>query len=197
MKWIIRVISMAFCGVVAWLVAERVIQIPPNSQPESYLFASLIIIGGNVIFVVLEFFLAQVGKKLDSLASNSKLPSKAARNIRIRVRSARTNINVIALISLGLKGIGALVGVLMQQKALALSHYPIAFAIGFGTIGAAAPALIILWNSLNQLDQTEEELLRFVEDSDDRDALLESIKPEKPDEPETDQTLANFGKVIH
>jgi hypothetical protein len=48
------------------------------------------------------------------------------------------------LISLGLKGIGTLAGVLMQQKALSLSHYPIAFAIGFVTMGAAIPALVIL-----------------------------------------------------
>jgi hypothetical protein len=52
--------------------------------------------------------------------------------------------NIIALISLGLKGIGTLAGVLMQQKALSLSHYPIAFAIGFVTMGAAIPALVIL-----------------------------------------------------
>jgi hypothetical protein len=188
---------MTFCGVAAWFVAQHAIQLPGAPQPESYLFSSLVIIGGNVIFVALDFFLAQFSKKLDSLASNPKLPSKAARSIRIRVRIARTNITVIALISLGLKGIGALVGTLMQQKALALSHYPIAFAIGFGTIGAAVPALVILWNSLTQLDQTEEDLLRFVEDSNDRDALAKSIKLQKPDETETDETLANFGKVIH
>src|ERR1700730_12248640 len=163
MKWIIRVISMALCGYGAWVIAEHTIQLPQSPQPESYLFSSLVIIGGDLIFVVLEFFLAQVSKKLDSLASNSKLPSKPARNIRLKVRSARVNISAIALISLGLKGFGTLTGILMQQKALAVAHYPIAFAIGFGTIGAAIPGLIILWNSLNQLDQAEEDLLRFVE----------------------------------
>jgi hypothetical protein len=196
MKWIIRVIAMAFCGIVVWFVAEHAIQLPRNPESESYLFSSLIIIGGNVIFVVLDFFLTQVGKKLDSLASDSKLPSKTARTIRIRVRAARRNISIIALISLGLKGIGTLAGILMQQKALALSHYPIAFAIGFGTIGAAAPALFVLWNSLNQLDRTEEEMLRFIEDSNDREGLLNSIKLEKPNEAATDQTIADFGKLI-
>jgi hypothetical protein len=196
MKWIIRVISMAFFGALTWFAAEHLIQLPRTPLPESYLFSALIVIGGNVIFAILDFFLTQVGKKLDSLASNTKLPSQTARNIRMRVRSARKNINLIALISLGLKGIGTLAGILMQQKALSLSHYPIAFAIGFGTMGAAIPALVILWNSLNELDQTEEELLRFLEDSNDRDALLNSIKMEKPDEPEADRTLADFGKVI-
>jgi hypothetical protein len=113
----------------------------------------LVIIGGNLIFAVLDFFLAQFGKKLDAVAANSKLRSEEARKVRLRVRAARRNVNIIAVLSLGLKGIGALAGASMQQKALADSHYPLAFAIGFGTIGAAFPALIILWRSLSQLEQ--------------------------------------------
>ena len=82
----------------------------------------------------------------------------------------------------------------MQQKALASAHYPIAFAVGFWTIGAAIPGLFILLRSLSQIERTEEDLLRFVESSKDRESLLKDITPEKPTE--NDETLANFGKTL-
>ncbi len=180
MKWLVRAVATIVAGVLALCVARACIHLPASPQPGDYQFSGLLILGGNVLFAVLDFYSAQYSQRADQLVGLPGVQTRLARTLREGTLAARRNVSFVVTVATGLKGIGAICGLLITQRALAPEHYPWARDVGFFTLGAALPTIIILWRSVRRAERTLEGLTRLLEEERDRKTDLEALRTSHP-----------------
>ena len=182
MKWVSRVVAMGISGMIAMKVAQALIVLPPAPSAADFQFSGLLIIGGNVLFAVLDFQLAQFNDRTAQLAALAALQhTRVARELRQKTLEVRRSISAVVTIVTLCKGIGAICGILITQRALAPGHYLQARDLGFFTLGAAFPGIFILWRSVRKAEAVVEATTRYFEDERERKVHLEALRPARMD----------------
>ena len=124
MRWLIRAIVTVVAGAVSMSLARALIWLPPNPSPADFQFSGLLIIGGNVLFAVLDFYFAQFNERADQLANVAGDYTRLARQLRQQTLTSRRNVSLVVTAATAVKGIGTICGVLINQRALAPAHPP-------------------------------------------------------------------------
>jgi hypothetical protein len=176
MTWLVRAIITLVAGWLCMQLGRAFVGLPSSPAAADFQFSGLLILGGNVLFSVLDFYFTQFNQRTEQLAGVAHAPAKLARQLRQQTQRARRHISLVVTAATVLKGSGAMCGLLITQRALAPTHYFIARDLGFFTLGAGLPTVIILWRSVRKAEAVLEETTCLLEESRDRRADLEAIR---------------------
>ena len=120
MTWLVRAIVTLVAGCFCMQLARAFVGLPSSPTPADFQFSGLLIMGGNVLFSVLDFYLTQFNQRTDQLAGVPHAPAKLARQLRQQTQRARRHISLVVTVATVLKGSGAMCGLLIPSGPLRL-----------------------------------------------------------------------------
>ena len=176
MTWLVRAIITMVAGLLCVQLGRACIGLPPSPAAADFQFSGLLIMGGNVLFSVLDFYLTQFNQRTEQLAGVAGAYTRLARQLRQQTQRTRRHISLVVTTATALKGLGAMCGLLITQRALAPAHYFAARDLGFFTLGAGLTTVVILWRSVRKAEAVLEETTCLLEEDRDRRADLDAIR---------------------